>query len=85
MYKTLRCPFYLHPFIRIYCNTKKKILNSSPPLACLETFLPVWTQVVCCAGVSRTSGGLKQAPTSPMSATVSFLEGSESFEVMWLV
>lgn len=40
MYKTLRCPFYLHPFIRIYCNTKK-ILNSPPPQACLETLLHV--------------------------------------------
>lgn len=30
MYKTLRCPFYLHPFIRIYCNTKKKNIKFLP-------------------------------------------------------
>lgn len=83
MYKTLQCPFYLHPFIRIYCNTKK-ILNLSPPLACLQTFLPVWTQVVGCARVGRASGRLKQAPTGSMSASVHFLECSKPFEVMWI-
>lgn len=39
MYKTLQCSFYQHPFIRIYCNTKKiYILNPSPPPSLLRNF-----------------------------------------------